>query len=57
MILFIRLFAIFKSMMRRFGTTQWERLCVFAYKSVCFRDVFRDWSGCIFEARRWDAWL
>jgi len=33
----------------RFGTTQWERLCAFAYKSVCFRDVFRNWSNCIFD--------
>ena len=46
-----------KPMMRRFGTTPWERHCVFAYKSVCFEDVFHDWSGCIFEARRWDARL
>ena len=34
-----------KSMKRRFGTTLWERHCVFAYKSVCFLDVFHDWSG------------
>ena len=34
-----------KSMKRRFETTPWERHCVFAYKSVCFLDVFHDWSG------------
>jgi len=32
----------YKPMMRRFGITQLERLYVFAYKSVCFEDVFRD---------------
>ena len=42
---------------RRFGTTPWERHCVFAYKFVCFEDVFHDWSGCIFDAIRWDARL
>jgi len=35
-----------KPMKRRFGTTPWEQLYVFAYKSVCFEDVFHDWSGC-----------
>jgi len=40
---------------RRFGTTPWERHCVFVYKPVCFEDVFYDWIGCIFEARRWDV--
>jgi len=29
-----------KSMKRRFETTQQERHCVFAYKSVCFLDAF-----------------
>ena len=42
---------------RRFGTTQWEQHCVFVCKSVWFEDVFRDWSGCIFEARRGDVRL
>ncbi len=40
-------------MKRRFETTQWERHCVFAYKSVCFEDAFHDWSDCISGRDNW----
>ena len=40
-------------MWHRKWTTQSERHCVFAYKSVCFEDVFHDWSGCISGRDNW----
>ena len=38
----------YKPTKRRFGIIPWERHCVFIYKPVCFEDVFRDLSGCIY---------